>query len=105
MNYLVITIIYLIVIIGAAIIPNPIKGEGINYVLHSIEFFIFSALIFLTATHYKKKSPYILAIGISFISVIFIETIQSFISYRTFNLIDILAGILGSLLILIKKTG
>ena len=103
MKYGLITIAYLLIMISVALVPNPIKGEGVNYILHSIEFFMFSALVFLTAIANKKKHPYIIAVFISIICAILLEAAQYFVPYRTFNMMDIAAGTLGSLVILFIK--
>jgi len=101
MKYALIALVYLVLVILASIIQNPIPGEGTNYALHFIEYVILSFLIYLAVKN--KKNPYFIAIVISSFFAIFTEILQVFISFRTFNPLDSLAGILGSLLILILK--
>ncbi|MFH1592043.1 MAG: VanZ family protein [Candidatus Woesearchaeota archaeon] len=103
MKYALIALIYLVLVILASVIPNPISGESTNYFIHFLEFFILSSLVYLAAKHYKRKSPYLVAILASSFFAVLTEVLQGFISFRTFNPLDSLAGILGSLLILILK--
>ena len=102
MKYLLVTLVYLILIFIATVVNNPISSESTNYFLHFVEFAILSFLIYFTAKQYTKK-PYFYAIGITSLLAVLTEVIQIFISARTFNLLDSLAGIIGSFLILILK--
>ena len=93
-----ITIVYVSIISILALIPNPVTGQGTNYILHIAEFFILSLFIFKIFE--EIKYAYVLAILLSLLINIIVESSQILISYRTFSVYDILAGLIGSSLIL-----
>ena len=64
--------------------------------LHGLEFLVLSFLLL----NIFKKNKYFYAIVVSFLVNTGLEGLQLLISYRKFNPYDILAGLIGSLLIL-----
>lgn len=95
----VISAIYLILLLlGAFVVKLGTAGEngvGFDKVLHFFGFFILAVLLLLTFKYYRLSnrfaSVFLIALGIG----ILIESVQIGIPGRDFELLDILADVLG----------
>ncbi len=106
MRHWILFIIYLSVVIVIALTPNPLKDIASNnqqYLLHAFEYFILSVLALNVMFYHNSKHPYRNAILISILIAVFTEFLQIFLTYRTFNPIDILFDTLGSFFVLIWR--
>ncbi len=90
---------YLVIVVLAAVIPNPISGVGVNYFLHGVEYFILATLSLRFFKHFKVKKSYLFAIILTLAVVVSLESLQIFLSYRKFNFYDIIAGLVGTLFV------
>lgn len=102
---LFIRIIYilLIILIGImSIIPNEALDKlsdtyklfSGGYLFHILAYGVFSFFALLYNIAYQRHSSFIILLFIAVYSII-LEVIQYFLPYRTFNLYDILAGLIG----------
>ncbi len=96
-------IVFFMLVILLAVIPNPISGVAVNYFLHFIEFSVISYVLLLIAKSQNRKNSFFMAVATAIIISVVLEIIQVFIPFRTFNPLDILAGAMGSFVILILK--
>jgi len=93
----VISVIYLIILLGAFAVNLGTEGSapGSDKSLHFIGLFILSLLLIFTFKNYAAKRVYLKSLIIAIIIGILIEIIQLFIPSRTFSLLDLAADLGG----------
>ena len=97
--------VYIVLIIFASSYTGLSKQfiSANDKILHFIEFFILSLILFLAFKASGAKYPYVLAILIAISLGILTELIQIYVPGRSFSIYDIIADILGAVTILIIK--
>ena len=96
--------IYAGIVVFFSIIPiqeSPIKGFPWDKVAHLCIYFIFALIVIRAATLWKKTFSHFLVFISLFLFGLSIEILQCYLSYRSFEVYDIIfnsAGILGAFL-------
>jgi len=101
--YLFLSIIFAIFIFLGSIMPeigtDTIKNSG--FIAHLFSYFVLSLTILLYLSSKKFQKPFIKAALISGSYGMFIEFVQIFLSYRNFQIFDIIINFSGAFLIFI----
>ena len=103
--YVFLTLLYIVLMFIGSLIPG-IGGIGIlshnkvMYFLHFIEFVILGFLLFKVFYFYGSKNPHLMVFSFGIIIAFLTEFVQLFISYRSFNVLDIAADGIGLLVAL-----
>jgi VanZ family protein len=104
--YTALTLAYLGVMLVMAVMPLPGIGASTNtsmYFLHALEFFILAVLLFGFFSSFKPGHPYLFTLLLILAIGMLTETMQLFVSYRSFSLLDLLADFVGGSFILARK--
>ena len=73
------------------------------YLLHGIEYFVLAFILVLYFEEIKFNWPYVGSIVLCIIIAYSLELLQKLTTYRTYNILDFLAGTIGALIILFRK--
>lgn len=106
--YAILALVYVILIFIASLISgfggiNIFSHNKAMYFLHFIEFGVLGLLLFMVFYCYGSKNPYLLTFSTAIAIAVLSEVVQLFVSYRTFNPLDIASdgiGVLAALLII-----
>ena len=107
--YLFLSIIFAIFILLGSIIPERgilvVKNSGFS--AHFVSYFVLSFTILLYLSGKSFQKPYLKSVLLTGSYGVFIELIQGFLTYRNFQIFDIITNFIGASLIsiiyLIKK--
>lgn len=86
--------------IYGALVPNPeavLHFKANDKLEHFAEYVIFSTIVFITISQYRKTDQYIITILVSSVVGIFTEIIQLSTTTRTASIFDYLADLSGAL--------